>query len=97
MDGTTLVLEVAAHFAPLAEAHLDEYRELAGEVNGRPQAVRIGSEAPAPAPEPAAATPSQEKLKRERLQKEAAREPAVQEALDLFGGRIVDVRDSGVE
>jgi hypothetical protein len=90
MDEGTLVLEVIPHFAALAAAHLDEYRELASELAGRPQPVRIGAAAAPPqAPEPDA--PSREQLRRERLEKEVAREPAVQEALDLFGGRIVEV------
>jgi DNA polymerase-3 subunit gamma/tau len=90
LDAGELVLEVNPHFAPLAEAHLDEYRELASEVAGRPQPVRIGrAAAPPAAPEPDA--PSRKQLQKERLEKEIAREPAVQEALDLFGGRIVEV------
>ena len=38
--------------------------------------------------------PSPSEQKRERLMKEAAREPAVQEALDLFNGKVVDVREA---
>ena len=41
-----------------------------------------------------APAPSQTEIRRERLMKEASREPAIQEALDLFGGRVVDVRDA---
>ena len=33
-------------------------------------------------------------LRRDRLIKEAQKEPAVQEALDLFDGRLVDVREA---
>jgi hypothetical protein len=41
--------------------------------------------------EPEAPSPER---KRQRLIEEASREPAVQEALDLFGGRVVDVRET---
>jgi hypothetical protein len=81
---------VNPHFAPLAEAHLEEYRELASEVAGRAQPVRIGRAA-APSEAAEADEPSREQLQKQRLEKEIAREPAVQEALDLFGGRIVEV------
>jgi DNA polymerase-3 subunit gamma/tau len=90
LDAGTLVLEVNPHFAPLAEAHLEEYRELASEVAGRAQPVRIGRAA-APSEAAEADEPSREQLQKQRLEKEIAREPAVQEALDLFGGRIVEV------
>jgi hypothetical protein len=33
-------------------------------------------------------------VKKERLRQEAAREPAVQEALDLFDGKVLDVREA---
>jgi hypothetical protein len=90
LDEGVLVISVVPHFMPLAEAHLDEYRELAAEVAGRSQQVQIGqAAAPVEPQEPEA--PSRERLRKERLEKEVAREPAVQEALDLFGGRIVDV------
>ncbi len=50
---------------------------------------------PASAPAPGAETEtSSPERKRQRLLEEAAREPAVQEALDLFGGRVVDVRET---
>jgi len=41
--------------------------------------------------EPEVASPER---KRQQLIEEASREPAVQEALDLFGGRVVDVRET---
>jgi hypothetical protein len=69
--------------------HVDEYRELATKAAGRKIKVQIGAGAPAPAAEP-----SREDEARERMLKEASREPAVQEALDLFGGKVVDVRES---
>jgi hypothetical protein len=40
------------------------------------------------------APPSPEELKRQRLRQEAEREPAVQEALDLFEGKVLDVREA---
>ena len=33
-------------------------------------------------------------MKRQKLREEAEKEPAVQEALDLFDGRVVDVRET---
>jgi hypothetical protein len=85
-----LVLEFAPDFSVFAGQHADEYRELARKASGRPLKVRIAAAAAA-APEPAR---SDAERKRERLMDEATREPAVQEALDLFGGRVVDVRES---
>jgi hypothetical protein len=41
-----------------------------------------------------ALAPLPAELKRERLLKEAQREPAVQQALDLFDGRLVDVQEA---
>jgi hypothetical protein len=91
LDGEALVLEVAADFAGFAGTHLEEYRELAAKAVGRPLKIRVEAGVPAPAEE---APPSPVEVKRQRLMKEAAREPAVQEALDLFDGRIVDVREA---
>jgi DNA polymerase-3 subunit gamma/tau len=91
-EGDVLVLEVAAAFAPFAAMHGDEYQQLARQAAGRAVKVRVatgaGDETPAPAP------PSPREQARERMMKEAGREPAVQEALDLFGGRVVDVREA---
>jgi DNA polymerase-3 subunit gamma/tau len=92
LEGSTLTLEVSADFLTLASTHVDEYRELASKAAGRPlkvvvvagEALRTGD----------AQAPSQAELRRDRLMKEASREPAIQEALDLFGGRVVDVRDA---
>jgi DNA polymerase-3 subunit gamma/tau len=89
-EGDAIVLEVQPDFYRLAESHLDEYLELLRKVSGRPRKVRIVSaEAPV-----AAAAPSADEEQRRRTRDEAVGEPAVQEALDLFGGRVVDVRDS---
>lgn len=91
LEGDCLVFEVSGDFASFASAHVDEYRELARQAAGRPLKVRFAAEEVAPA-EPPPASPAD--VKRERLMKEAAREPAVQEALDLFGGKIVGVREA---
>jgi hypothetical protein len=78
----------------MARMHVDEYKDLARKASGRPLSVRIesGQAAPAPGGEPA---PTAET--KERLHEEAARQPAVKEMLDLFGGRIVDVREAKEE
>jgi len=90
LDGDTLALDVAAHFATLVSEHADDYRELARKAAGRPLKLQVGV-APAAAAE---AAPAPAEAKRRRLMEEAAREPAVQEALDLFGGKVVDVREN---
>jgi hypothetical protein len=75
--------------------HLDEYRELLVKAAGRNLKLAIGAGANSPAPGPAASEPpSPSEVKRDRLMKEAQKEPAVQEALDLFDGRLVDVREA---
>ena len=73
--------------------HEDEYRDLASRAAGRNLKLRIGAGAPAP-DAPVEAAPSPAEVRRERLLKEAQKEPAVQEALDLFDGRLVDVREA---
>jgi DNA polymerase-3 subunit gamma/tau len=87
LEGDTLLLEVPPDFAGFASSHLDEYRALATKAAGRPLKLSIAA-GTSPPPD---AAPSPEDLKRERLVKEASREPAVQEALDLFEGKVVDV------
>jgi len=93
-DGETLVLEFTPDFSVFADLHADEYRDLARKATGRPTKVKITSgalAAEAVAGEPEVASPER---KRQQLIEEASREPAVQEALDLFGGRVVDVRET---
>jgi DNA polymerase-3 subunit gamma/tau len=91
-EGDVLVLEFAPDFSVFAGLHADEYRDLARKASGRPLKVRIASSAATPA---AAETEgSDADRRRQRLLDEASREPAVQEALDLFGGRVVDVRET---
>ncbi len=90
LEGDTLVLEVGKDFATFAEMHAEEYQELAAKALGRKVKVRVlaaAAEEPGPPSEP---TP--EEQSRDKLMKAAASEPAVQEALDLFNGKVVDVR-----
>ena len=92
-EGDTAVLHVPPDFLAMARMHADEYKDLARKASGRPLSVRIEAGGSA-APEGGAAPPEQSK---ERLHEEAARQPAVKEMLDLFGGRIVDVREAKEE
>jgi DNA polymerase III subunit gamma/tau len=92
LDGSTLSLEVPADFAVFASLHGDEYRALARKAAGRALEVRF--EEGTAAEEETAASPSPEEIQKQRLREEAEREPAVQEALDLFDGRVVDVREA---
>jgi hypothetical protein len=91
LDGDTLVLEVPPDFAGFAQMHVDEYRDLAKKAAGRPLKIQVGQGAAVAEPD---VPPSQEQVKRQRLRKEAEREPAVQDALDLFEGKVVDVREA---
>jgi DNA polymerase III subunit gamma/tau len=87
-----LLIEVAADFGTFAEMHLDEYRELARKAAGRPIQVRIvGGMGPVTA---AAAVEAIVEGERQQAMERASREPAVQEVLDLFNGKVVDVRVS---
>ncbi len=92
VEGQTLVLAVPPDFVTFARLHSDEYRDLARKAAGRPLAitVEVGTP-PGPAEETAE---SGEDVRRQRLREEAESEPAVQEALDLFEGRVVDVREA---
>ena len=92
LEGDTLTLEVTADWSAFALMHQDEYCALATKAAGRTVKLRLGAGASAP-PEPEAA-PSSTDVRRERLMKEAQKDPAVQEALDLFDGRLVDVREA---
>jgi hypothetical protein len=83
-DGDTLVLEVPPDLVQYATLHADEYRDLAKAASGRPWKLRM--EAGAPAREDAA------EVERRTLMDEALKEPAVREAVDLFGGKVVQVR-----
>ena len=89
LEGDTLMLDVAPDFSTFASMHAEDYRELARKAAGRPLKVHVGA-APAAAEE----APPPAEAKKRRLMEEAAREPAVQEALDLFGGKVVEVREN---
>lgn len=89
LEGDTLLLTLAPEWAVLAETHQDDYRELARKAAGRPLKVKVA--AGAAREEPKASSAAEDK--RRRLVEEASREPAVQEALDLFGGKVVGVRE----
>ena len=54
--------------------------------------MRVAAGGVVGADEPAAATETE--ASRQKLREEAEKEPAVQEALDLFDGRVVDVREA---
>ena len=84
----TLVVEVGADFAAMANLNQDEYRLLAQKAAGRAVKVRIETARAAAAVADAGEVARQ----RQRVFEEASREPAVQEALDLFNGKVVDVR-----
>ena len=93
LDGQTLVLEMAADFVPLVNLHAEEYRDLLRRAAGGPLGFRAVAGAGAGADDEAAA-PTEAESRRQQLREEAEREPAVQEALDLFDGRVVDVREA---
>ncbi len=79
-------------FLTFAREHGEDYRALARKAAGHALALRMEAGRAAAALEPAA--PSHEAVKRQKLREEAEKEPAVQEALDLFDGRVVDVRET---
>jgi DNA polymerase-3 subunit gamma/tau len=91
-EGDVVVLEVQPDFFRLAETHLDEYLELVRKVCGRACKVRIVSADVTPAP--GREDPPAAEEKRQKMMDEAVGDPAVQVALDLFGGRVVDVREA---
>jgi DNA polymerase-3 subunit gamma/tau len=97
-EAGVLVLEFPPDISAFADLHSDEYRDLARKASGRPMKIKIlaataEAAAPGSAPDAAGAPPSPDRA-RQKLMEEAAREPAVQEALDLFGGKVVDVRET---
>jgi hypothetical protein len=94
-DGETLVLEVPPDFLTLATEHAEDYRELARKAAGHALPLRIiAAAALAGAAAAPAGEPSAEAARRQKLREEAEKEPAVQEALDLFDGRVLDVREA---
>jgi len=90
-QGDTLVLELPPDFALLASAHADDYKALASKAAGRSVPLQFASVSAQPEA-PVAASP--DVAKKQRLREEAEKEQAVQEALDLFDGRVVDVREA---
>jgi DNA polymerase III subunit gamma/tau len=97
-EGDVVVLQVTADFLPLARMHADEYRDLARKASGRTRTLRVEEGAgAAPATGGPTAPAAVAETDKQRLHEEAARQPAVKEMLDLFGGRIVDVRESKEE
>jgi DNA polymerase-3 subunit gamma/tau len=94
LDGQTLVVEMAADFVPLATLHADEYRDLARKASGATLAFRPAAGAGAADADDESASPTEAEARRQQMREEAVREPAVQEALDLFDGRVVDVREA---
>jgi DNA polymerase-3 subunit gamma/tau len=95
LEGDTLLVEVPADFVAFATMHADEYRDLAKKAAGKTLHVKLvaGGAHPPDAPAgPVSAAPEEDR--RQRLREEAEKEPAVQEALDLFDGRVVDVREA---
>jgi len=93
LEGDRLFVRVPADFLAFATMHADEYRDLACKAAGRSLHVEIAASEAALAEAPAAA-PSPEEERRQKLRGEVEKEPAVQEALDLFDGRVVDVREA---
>ncbi len=89
----TLSLSVGPDFAAFAATHDQEYEALASQAAGRKLKVKIAAGTPAPS-SVAASGPSPAELSRQRMRQEAEKEPAVQEALDLFSGKVVDVREA---
>jgi DNA polymerase-3 subunit gamma/tau len=94
LEGDCLVLELLADYKPLAELHADEYRELLPKAAGRPLKLRVESRASAPTPEVASSPAPVAQDKKRLLLEAATREPAVQEVLELFNGKVVDVREA---
>jgi DNA polymerase-3 subunit gamma/tau len=94
-SGDVCTLTVPADFVPLAEMHADEYRQLASQAAGRPLKLQVsaGGAMPSEAAPAAAAAPTAAETRKQDLMQKASREPVVQEALELFGGRLIDVRE----
>jgi DNA polymerase III subunit gamma/tau len=91
LDEKTLTLRVRPDFAAFADMHADEYRELAQRALGRKVQVRVVAGEHGKETEEASA----EETRRAARAAAAQQEPAVRDALDIFGGRIVDVRENG--
>jgi DNA polymerase-3 subunit gamma/tau len=92
LEGDTLALEVPDDFLAFATMHADELRDLARRAAGRSLLLKVASGGAVAAAEAAVREPVEDR--RQTLRQEAEREQAVQEALDLFDGRVVDVREA---
>jgi DNA polymerase-3 subunit gamma/tau len=93
LEGDTLVLEVPPDFVALGTMHADEYHDLARKAAGKNLHLKFAAGGAAAADDPPAPS-SPEEERRQKLRGEVEKEPAVQEALDLFDGRVVDVREA---
>jgi DNA polymerase-3 subunit gamma/tau len=95
LEGDALSIEVPPDFEAFGTMHAEEYRDLAKKAAGRPLRVTVAAgRAAAGEASAAPAAPSPEEDRRQKLREEAERDGAVQEALDLFDGRVVDVREA---
>jgi DNA polymerase-3 subunit gamma/tau len=92
LEGDTLAIEVPADFLAFATMHADEFRDLARRASGRSLHLKIAAGGAALSAEPAGREPAEDR--RQTLRQEAEKEGAVQDALDLFDGRVVDVREA---
>jgi DNA polymerase III subunit gamma/tau len=92
LESDVLELAISSDYFALATTHIDEYQDLAKKTFSRGVKVRIVAAAAAPAPPAEAPTP--QSAARERLMTAAGKDPVVQDALDLFGGKVVAVRES---
>jgi len=93
LEGDNLLVEVPPDFVALGTMHADEYHDLARRAAGKNLHLKfaVGGGAATDDP-PAPSSPEEER--RQKLRGEVEKEPAVQEALDLFDGRVVDVREA---
>ncbi len=92
LEGDTLAIEVSEDFLAFATMHADELRDLARRSSGRSLVLKIAAGGASPSADPAVREPAEDR--RQTLREEAEKEKAVQEALDLFDGRVVDVREA---
>lgn len=91
LEGGTLRLEVPPDFEAFARLHADDYAGLARQALGR--AVKVEVLAGGAAAGAASQAPSPEQQRRESLAQQASQDPVVREALDLFNGKVVGVRE----
>jgi DNA polymerase-3 subunit gamma/tau len=95
VEGDTLVLTFGPDILGFARMHEEDFKDLAKKAaGGRAFRIRVeAGEVSAPvAEEPPAPAPGA--VPKKQLAEQAAQQPIVKEALDLFGGTVVDVRES---